>query len=126
MKILGLAAPFSHDAGAVLLVDGKVIAAAEEERFVRLKHEGDVPVNAIRFCLQQAKLKPSEIDLIAFPWSIHALREHRVEFFLRTVWKKPSPAFKKFFRNQKELRARQSFIHRALTACGFDAAKVPV
>lgn len=126
MKILGLAAPFSHDAAAVVLVDGKVIAAAEEERFVRIKHEGDIPVNAIRFCLNQAGLKPSDIDMVAFPWSITALREHRVEFFLRTFLKKPSPAFKKFFRNKKELRSRQDFIRRSLEACGFDAGKVPV
>ena len=50
MKILGLAAPFGHDASAALLVDGRVVAAVEEERFTRKKHATDqLPINAVRF-----------------------------------------------------------------------------
>ena len=71
MKILGLAAPFGHDASAALMIDGEVAVAVEEERFTRKKHaEGQLPVNAIQFCLKQANLKPADIDVIAFPWAI--------------------------------------------------------
>jgi carbamoyltransferase len=56
----------SHDSAASLLVDGRVVAVAEEERFLRKKHAGDIPVEAARFCLRQAGLKPGDIDHIAF------------------------------------------------------------
>jgi carbamoyltransferase len=54
-----------HDSAAVLLVDGELVAAAAEERFSRKKHTGDFPIGAIHYCLQEAGLKPSEIDEIA-------------------------------------------------------------
>ncbi|HOW43015.1 MAG TPA: carbamoyltransferase C-terminal domain-containing protein [Candidatus Omnitrophota bacterium] len=125
MKILGLAAPFGHDHSAAILVDGKVIAGAEEERFTRKKHaDGQMPVNAVKFCLDAAGLKPSDIDCVAFPWSFHALRDHRVEYLLRTMFTRPSRAFKKFFRNRRELRGEIKHIFGTLEQCGFDPLKV--
>ena len=127
MKILGLAAPFGHDSSAALFVDGRVVAAAEEERFTRKKHaEGQRPINAVKFCLDQAKLKTSDIDYIAFPWSFKALREKRTEFFLKTICPHPSRAYKKFFLNNKELRGQNSFIRQTLQACGFDTSGVQI
>lgn len=55
-----------HDAAAALLVDGRVVAAAHEERFSRRKNDAGLPVNAIRFCLAAGGLKPAEIDLVAY------------------------------------------------------------
>lgn len=58
MKILGIAAPFGHDSSAALVIDGKIVAAAEEERFTRKKHaEDQCPVNAVQFCLKQMDLQ---------------------------------------------------------------------
>ena len=54
MRILGVSC-FFHDAAAALLVDGELIAAAEEERFTRIKHDYSFPENAIRFCLDRAR-----------------------------------------------------------------------
>lgn len=65
MKILGLSA-FYHDSGAALIEDGNIIAAAQEERFTRVKHDAGFPVKSIEYCLKQAGLKPSDIDGIAF------------------------------------------------------------
>jgi len=65
MKILGISA-YYHDAAAALVVDGEIIAAAQEERFTRIKHDSDFPVNAVRFCLRHAGLKPSDLDFVAF------------------------------------------------------------
>ena len=111
MKILGIAAPFGHDAAAALLVDGKLIAAAEEERFTRKKHaESQVPVNAIKFCLKSAGLKPAEIDRVAHPWSLAALRARRWEYFRRCFFSRPSRAFKKTFRNRREYASQKNFI----------------
>ncbi|MCI5164717.1 MAG: carbamoyltransferase [Candidatus Electrothrix sp. GM3_4] len=59
-----------HDAAAALFIDGKLIAAAEEERFSRVKKTSAFPENAIEFCLKQANVTLHDIDIIAFPWDI--------------------------------------------------------
>jgi len=125
MKILGIAAPFGHDHSASILVDGKVVAAAEEERFTRKKHaDGQMPVNAVRFCLRQAGLQPADIDRVAFPWAVQALRDHRAEYLRRTIFTRPSRAFKKYFRNKRELRGEIRHIFGTLEQCGFDPLAV--
>jgi carbamoyltransferase len=63
--ILGVSA-FYHDSAAALLVDGDIVAAAQEERFTRKKHDPGFPSNAIAFCLKERGLKPEELDYIAF------------------------------------------------------------
>mgnify|MGYP003977877201 FL=1 len=64
-KILGISA-FYHDSAASLLIDGEIVAAAQEERFTRKKHDPGYPYNAIEFVLNYANLKLSEIDQIVF------------------------------------------------------------
>ncbi len=64
-KILGISA-FYHDSAAALIIGGKVVAAAQEERFTRLKHTPDFPVNAIKYCLEFAGLELDELDAIVF------------------------------------------------------------
>ena len=63
--ILGISA-FYHDSAATILVDGKIIAAAQEERFTRKKHDASYPFNAIEFVLDFAKIKLSDVDQIIF------------------------------------------------------------
>jgi carbamoyltransferase len=63
--ILGISA-FYHDSAAALVVDGRIVAAAQEERFTRIKHDHAFPRNAAAFCLQQAGLTPADLDYIAF------------------------------------------------------------
>lgn len=65
MRILGISC-FFHDAAAALLVDGQLLAAAEEERFTRRKHDYSFPTNAIRFCLSKAKLEGKDLDYVVF------------------------------------------------------------
>jgi len=64
-SILGISA-FYHDSAAALVVDGKIIAAAQEERFSRIKHDSRYPFHAIEYVLKEAKLKLNEINYIAF------------------------------------------------------------
>jgi carbamoyltransferase len=64
-KILGISA-FYHDSAAAVTVDGKIIAAAQEERFTRIKHTPDFPVNAIRYCMDEAGLTVDELDAVVF------------------------------------------------------------
>jgi len=63
--ILGISA-FYHDSAAALLVDGQVVAAAQEERFTRKKHDPGFPAHAIQYCLREAGLRPSDIEYAVF------------------------------------------------------------
>lgn len=63
--ILGISA-FYHDSAAALVVDGHIVAAAQEERFTRKKHDPDFPVQAVEYCLREAGLEPRQIDFVGF------------------------------------------------------------
>ena len=65
MKILGISA-FYHDSAAALLVNGKIVAAAQEERFTRIKHDASFPLNAVKYCLHFEAIDVSELDAIVF------------------------------------------------------------
>ena len=65
MNILGISA-FYHDSAAALVRDGKIIAAAQEERFTRKKHDSNFPVNAVRYCLAEGGVQPGQLDAVAF------------------------------------------------------------
>jgi len=64
-SILGISA-FYHDSAASLIIDGKIIAAAQEERFTRIKHDSNYPHNAVNFVLNYSNLKLSEVDHVVF------------------------------------------------------------
>ncbi len=64
-KILGISA-FYHDSAAALTIGERVIAAAQEERFTRIKHTPDFPINAIKYCLEEGGLSIDELDAIVF------------------------------------------------------------
>ena len=64
-SILGISA-FYHDSAAALLIDGKIIAAAQEERFTRKKHDPSYPYNSIKYVLEESNLELNQIDQIVF------------------------------------------------------------
>jgi len=65
MKLLGISA-FFHDSGAAILDNGKIVAAAQEERFTRVKHDASFPTQAIQYCLNAAKSHINDIDYVVF------------------------------------------------------------
>ena len=65
MRILGISC-FYHDSAAALVEDGRIVAAAQEERFTRKKHDDDFPKNAVRYCLEQGGFGASGIDHVVF------------------------------------------------------------
>lgn len=65
MRILGISA-FYHDSAAAMLIDGEVVAAAQEERFTRKKHDSGFPKNAIGYCLEEAGVEFDQVDHVAF------------------------------------------------------------
>lgn len=83
MDILGILY-LDHDPAACLFRDGKIIAMAEEERFIRVKHaDGYFPINAIRFCLKQGNVEMKGIDFIAIGWDVNAYVDRIPAFFSR-------------------------------------------
>ena len=106
MRILGISC-FYHDAAAALLVDGQLVAAAEEERFSRIKHDSRWPQQAIDFCLATAGLHPDDLDCVVFyekpllkfervllsavaaaPRSLRYFREAMISSLLDRLWVK--------------------------------------
>lgn len=89
MRILGISCYF-HDASATLIEDGVLIAAAEEERFTRVKHDFDFPHSAIRFCLDYAGIQGSDLDYVVFfekPFvKFERLMKTAVSGFPKTYW----------------------------------------
>lgn len=63
--ILGISA-FYHDSAAAIVKDGVIIAAAQEERFTRIKHDHEFPANAVEYCLEEAGIGPEDLDAVAF------------------------------------------------------------
>lgn len=65
MYILGISALY-HDSAAALVCDGQIVAAAQEERFTRKKHDAGIPVNAIQYCLQEADISENELSYVVY------------------------------------------------------------
>lgn len=84
MKILGISALY-HDSAAALLIDGLVVAAAQEERFTRKKHDAAIPKKAVEFCLAQASIDFSELDYVAFYDKPFLKFERLLETYLATA-----------------------------------------
>ena len=65
MYILGISS-FYHDSAACLIKDNEIIAAAQEERFTRIKNDSSFPKNSIKYCVKEAKIEPNEILNVVF------------------------------------------------------------
>lgn len=106
MHILGISC-FYHDSAAALLCDGQLVAAAEEERFSRIKHDYGFPTQAVAFCLQQAGITADDLDYVVFyekplpkferimltilqtvPYSYTVFREAMIAWFNEKLWVK--------------------------------------
>ena len=84
VKIIGISA-YYHDSAACLVDDGKIIAATQEERFTRIKHDFAFPSNSINFCLKFAKTKPEDIDSVVFYEKPFSKFERLIETYLATA-----------------------------------------
>ena len=65
MYILGITS-FYHDSSACIVKDGEILAAAQEERFTRIKHDSAFPSNAINYCLKEAGIDCSQLNLVSY------------------------------------------------------------
>ena len=107
MKIIGLNA-YHGDASAALVVDGQLVAAVEEERFNRIKHWAGFPGESIRWCLQQAGLKFTDIDHVAISFDPRANLWRRLRF-VATHWPSMSSVLDRLRRQGKTLALEDQF-----------------
>ncbi len=136
MYILGINA-FHGDSSAALLKDGKIIAAAEEERFVRKKHWAGFPKEAIKYCLDEANIKLSDLDFVAINRNPKANIGKKIQFVLlkkpdikllfnriknAKKWENIESFFKKFFNTETNLQVKHIEHHRAHMASSFFAS----
>ncbi len=125
MIILGVGTPFSHDPGAALLIDGELIAAADEERFSRNKHAiNEFPVKSIKFCLAKAGIKASDVEIVAYPWSYAAYEGKMWDFFKRTWLSRPSDAFKSIIKAKSRHKDKIKRLNNILSSSGINPDKV--
>ncbi len=119
--ILGLSGALNHDPSAALLIDGEVVAAAEEERFVRDKHaRGQLPERAARYCLDEAGLEADQVEVVAFPYAPISLRSPGRWHYARRHWYAPDRALDALLNGNRRFRRNRGRILELGTRLGVD------
>lgn len=130
MKILGISGTVFHDASAALVVDGEVVAAAEEERFIRDKHaKGRFPLEAARFCMKQAGVAPGDIEAVAMPYAKIPLTSPARWHYARRYWYAPERALMALFAGNRRFYRNVRMAYQLMGDLGIDRDKtelVPV
>ena len=125
MNILGLSGAVGHDASAALFVDGELVAAAEEERFLRDKHaKGRFPLESSRFCLEFAGLRPNDIDIVAFPYSPISLMSPARWHYARRYWYAPDRALQAIFNGNRRYRRNKRGVMEMLGKLGVNTDSI--
>ncbi|MEC9411472.1 MAG: carbamoyltransferase [Pseudomonadota bacterium] len=130
MIVLGLSGAVNHDASAALYIDGKLVAAAEEERFLRDKHaKGKMPYEATKFCLEQAGIRPDQIDIVAFPYAEIGLKSPARWHYAKRHWYAPDRALTALFSGNRRYWRNHRNVMKLLDDLGIGAKRfkfVPV
>ena len=121
MVILGLSGAISHDPSAALYIDGKLVAAVEEERLIRDKHaKGKMPIESTRFVLQQAGIKPEDVDIVAVPMAPISLTSSARWHYAKRYWYAPDRALDALFNGNRRYRRYARNIRQMLESLGFE------
>ncbi len=127
LTILGLSGALSHDPSAALYIDGKLIAAAEEERFVRDKHaKNRMPYESAKFCLEQAGIKPSDVDVVAIPFAPISLFGKARWHYAKRYWYAPDRALDAILMGNRRYKRYRNKIVWCLEQLGFDPKKIKI
>ena len=125
MNILGLSGAVGHDASAALYIDGQLVAAVEEERFLRDKHaKGRFPLESSRYCLEFAGLQPDDIDIVAFPYSPISLLSPARWHYARRYWYAPDRALPAIFNGNRRYRRNVQGVMEMLDRLGVDKDRI--
>ncbi|MBI4614840.1 MAG: carbamoyltransferase [Planctomycetes bacterium] len=124
MKILGVSGAVGHDPSAALVVDGRTVACAEEERFVRVKHAKDIqPALSVRYCLAAGGVDPRDVDAVAYPFvRVGFLDRGRWHYARRHLYS-PDRAFKAVFNPNRRYRKNLRNVTRMLAEIGIDLSR---
>ena len=125
MIVLGLSGAVSHDASAALYIDGKLVAAVEEERFLRDKHaKGKFPYESTKFCLEYAGIKPSDVDVVAFPYAKIGLSSPARWHYAKRHWYAPDRALMALFNGNRRYERNFQSVMKMLDDLGIDSQRV--
>ncbi len=125
LVVLGLSGALTHDPSAALYVDGKLIAAAEEERFTRQKHAKQaMPLHAARFCLKEAGIKPGDVNVVAFPFAEISLFKKARWHYAKRYWYAPERALDALFNGNRHYRSNVRRVKALLEQLGIRWADI--
>ncbi|MGE0624991.1 MAG: carbamoyltransferase [Pseudomonadales bacterium] len=121
MIILGLSGALNHDPSAALLVDGEVVAAAEEERFIRDKHaKNRMPLEAARYCLSEAGITGRDVDVVAYPYAPISLLTLARWHYARRYWYAPDRALDALVNGNRRFRRNRQRVLEMGAQIGVD------
>lgn len=128
MIILGLSGALGHDSSAAIVIDGKIIAAAEEERFIRDKHAKNImPLEAAKYCLKEAGITPDQVDVVAFPYGEIPITSAARWHYAKRHWYAPDRALDALFNGNRRFRRNRDKTLALMKELGLTKAKfVPV
>jgi carbamoyltransferase len=120
LVVLGLSGALGHDPSAALYMDGKLVAAAEEERFTRCKHARNaMPLESARFCLSRAGIGPEDVDVVAVPYAPIGLGSPARWHYAMRYWYAPDRALDALFNGNRRYRRYLQRIQEMLQTLGF-------
>ena len=119
--ILGLSGALNHDPSAALIIDGEVVAAAEEERFIREKHARNrLPLEAARYCLREAGLGARKVDVVTFPYAPISLLSGARWHYARRYWYAPDRSLDALLNGNRRYRRNKRRVLEAGLELGID------
>ena len=127
LTLLGLSGALTHDPSAALYIDGKLVAAAEEERFVRDKHaKNRMPYESAKFCLEFAGIRPADVDAVAIPFAPISLAGPARWHYARRYWYAPERALDAILTGNRRFQRYRKRIEWCLQQLGFDLRQTEI
>jgi carbamoyltransferase len=122
---LGLSGALTHDPSAALYVDGELVAAAEEERFIRDKHaKNQLPYESAMFCMEYAGIRPRKVDVVAFPYAPISLLTPARWHYAKRYWYAPDRALTALFNGNRRYRRNVRRVKKVLQRLQIDWDRV--
>lgn len=123
--VLGLSGALNHDPSAALYIDGKLVAAAEEERFVRDKHaKNRLPYEAAKFCLEYAGIKPEDVNVVAIPFAPISITEPHRWHYAKRYWYAPDRALDAIINGNRRYRRYKNKVIWLLEQLGINPKNI--
>ncbi len=125
MIILGVSGAVNHDASAALFIDGELVAAAEEERFLRDKHaKGKLPYHAAQFCLNYAGIKAEDVNVVCFPYAKVGLNSPARWYYAQRHWYTPDRSITALLHGNRRYYRFEKQVKTMMSELGINADKV--